>query len=48
MAKRKDLIELHHPETGGEMTAIDEKQAGVWRRRGWKDGPTPSKKKAGA
>lgn len=45
MAKRKDIITLHHPVTGGEMTAVDEKQAGVFLRRGWKKGEAPKSKK---
>ncbi len=39
MAKRKDLIELHHPDTKGVMYCQDQKEAKVWRDVGWKDAP---------
>jgi len=45
MAERKDRIILHHVESGGQMDAVDEKQAEVFKARGWKPGPLPKSKK---
>lgn len=42
MAKRRDVIVMHHPDLPGrEITALDEKQAAVFERSGWKRGEAP-------
>lgn len=41
MAKQEDAIVMHHPATGGRTTAIDDKQAAVFEKSGWKIGEAP-------
>ena len=48
MAKRKDIIVLHHPTAGLEYVATDEGQAKVLCKpaQGWKRGPLPEPAKS--
>lgn len=40
MANGKGIV-MHHPDTGRQITALDEKQATVYERSGWKKGTAP-------
>lgn len=46
MAKRRDVILMYHPETGRRIRALDDKQAAVFERSGWKRGTPPTKEAA--